>query len=1006
MASDSPHSRARARPRGSAESTEPATARILLPALLLALAGCHQRTCDTDLIPGHCDGSLTRPDLSYRVADAARLDIDGDGLDEIVAIDGQRAALAVHWPTRDLTVRPLDRLPQAIAAGDFDGDGATELALAGGSSTAFDLLRLTADGDPAVFDHLDAGAGVRDLGAGDLDGDGVDELISADGDDGTASLFRGGQRSRTTLAAGHTPVALVLGDLDGDGLLDLAARGATPQIWLHPGAPAGALAPPVVLDTLPTLPNAHPSDGPSVLHSIGVGIVPPEADIPGALLVPEAGELSAWRVTPDRAIDGRSALSRAIGPIDALLDGGGGDLLAGGPLLAAPLELRRGRVPIETSRTAGDLAASRPALGDFDGDGAIDLALYEKDDALGSALVILPGDGAGAFTEPARPGLPGYDDLIAADLDGDGADELLTSDHDGLALVTVADGLALSATAIAGIPFGARIEGVLHGDDGRDRLLVQHGFTTGASLLTLDADGTITTIEPLTPPASTTSKTTIADLDDDGDDDLIVIAHDADIHLTTLQTVLRTDGRFEAGPVHDLGALTGWDFPPPLVTVGDLDGDGAPELIAVGPRDVARIHDPSSPTLDLDLDRDLLPEGIPGARSGAAVGDHDRDGDDDLVFERGSETLLLSTDDGALVGPAEVLPLPYATRRFFRDLDGDGALDLVTISDHAASTLTLQSGVAPHLPATDSIPMVWSRLQVGDLDGDRIDDLLIAGEGRVTLVRHPRDPAPRVDSVGVGLYESVGGVVVDLDRDGRDEYLAGTIVIRLEGDRLRARPLDVDGDPLLGPQAAGDLDGDGLVDLIVIGWDGWAIAFGAGSERFEAPRPAALDTSSLHAVVDLDRDGLDDLVVVERGDITVRWSLPGRHSVTTRHAADEALVRPDRRILLTRTGPRIDEVPVHGRTFGAPRRVAEDPRLDGAELLDAGDLDGDGHRDLITYSPIATLAWLARGDALMLAGEVPVIVTPALAVGDFDGDGRGDLVNAFPDPWINWGDWR
>lgn len=470
--------------------------------------------------------------------------------------------------------------------------------------------------------------------------------------------------------------------------------------------------------------------------------------------------------------------------------------------------------------------------------------------------------------------------------------------------------------------------------------------------------------------------------------------------------MLRTDGRFEAGPVHDLGALTGWDFPPPLVTVGDLDGDGAPELIAVGPRDVARIHDPSSPTPTLDLDRDLLPEGIPGARSGAAVGDLDRDGDDDLVFERGSEVLVVVTDDGALVGPAEVLPLPYATRRFFRDLDGDGALDLVTINDHAASTLALQSGVAPHLPATDSVPMVWSRLQVGDLDGDRIDDLLIAGEGRVTLVRHPRDPAPRVDSVGVGLYESVGGVVVDLDRDGRDEYLAGTIVIRLEGDPLRARPLDVDGDPLLGPQAAGDLDGDGLVDLIVIGWDGWAIAFGAGSERFEAPRPAALDTSSLHAVVDLDRDGLDDLVVVERGDITVRWSLPGRRSTTTRHAADEALIRPDRRILLTRTGPRIDEVPVHGRTFGAPRRVAEDPRLDSAELLDAGDLDGDGHRDLLTSSPIATLAWLARGDALMLAGEVPVIVTPALAVGDFDGDGRGDLVDAFPDPWINWGDWR
>src|SRR5690606_34144347 len=76
--------------------------------------------------------------------------------------------------------------------------------------------------------------------------------------------------------------------------------------------------------------------------------------------------------------------------------------------------------------------------------------------------------------------------------------------------------------------------------------------------------------------------------------------------------------------------------------------------------------------------------------------------------------------------------------------------------------------------------------------------------------------------------------------------------------------------------SAGDLDGDGDIDLVLTGPDGPLVLVNDGSATFEA-MPVGLPGSDGQAVVvaDLDGDGWLDLVFANDGPNTVVWNLGG-----------------------------------------------------------------------------------------------------------------------------------
>jgi len=114
--------------------------------------------------------------------------------------------------------------PRAIAVADFNGDGKADLAIGGKDSGTIQIL--FGDGNGAFPNSvlLDAKTPINSLITADFNGDGKADIAAAT-IDGIVILLNagGGQFSETIYHAGEFPGAVAAGDFNGDGKLDLVA---------------------------------------------------------------------------------------------------------------------------------------------------------------------------------------------------------------------------------------------------------------------------------------------------------------------------------------------------------------------------------------------------------------------------------------------------------------------------------------------------------------------------------------------------------------------------------------------------------------------------------------------------------------------------------------------------------------------------------------------------------------------------------------------------------------
>lgn len=159
-------------------------------------------------------------------------DLDGDGdMDLLVTLDNANAARVVLNNAGVLALGGLVGLsgsePRGLALGDIDGDGDLDAAVSFRSSDSVQLLVNSAVGFSAGA-SLAVGQRPRDLILRDVNGDSRIDIAVASQDSRRVDLLLGtgggafGPVQSVSMPFNEKPTGMAAGDLDGDGDLDLA----------------------------------------------------------------------------------------------------------------------------------------------------------------------------------------------------------------------------------------------------------------------------------------------------------------------------------------------------------------------------------------------------------------------------------------------------------------------------------------------------------------------------------------------------------------------------------------------------------------------------------------------------------------------------------------------------------------------------------------------------------------------------------------------------------------
>ncbi|MBN1887877.1 MAG: VCBS repeat-containing protein [Thermoflexales bacterium] len=654
-----------------------------------------------------------------------------------------------------------------MAVGDMDGDGDLDVVTTDDYHQSWVYLN---DGDGSMSSRSPFGldpSRFSDVAVGDMDGDGDLDMVTSSFGDPLIYVNDGSGTFPITRAISSDAFTLALGDLDGDGDLDLVA--GTEQVEIHS------------------------NDGEAFSRSqvIDTGISSYVTDI-------VLGDL-----------DGD-------GDLDLIL------VAAGEP---GQIYLNDGNAFFQDRSLFGDdIVDASLALGDLDGDGDLDVVLgdYMR------SIVAYMNDGAASFgiTHTVEPNRDLTLDVTLADVDGDGDLDVAAGNMENPNKIYLNDGSACFSSTLT---FGSGTDqssGLATGDMDADGDLDLVTFNRNEqNVIYLNSGGGALSLAS----AFSRQATSLAVGDMDGDGDLDIVAggmYEANFDEDNTAVYLN-DG---------LGSFSGRLFgarggDPDALAVGDMDGDMDLDVI-VAYQDTANVLVFNDGSAHFPISRTF---GLPAHC--LAVGDLDGDGDLDLAagyfwgqnalyFNDGGGHFPISHTFGSEEGSTGSLAVG--------DLDGDGDLDLVAGNEDEQNVIYLNDGSA-HFPISRTFGTgtdATLAVALGDMDGDGDLDILAGNFGGPNML-YPNAgggsfPASLARRFGTGTDSTSSLAVGDMDGDGDLDIVTGNSSVwwgggpnvvylndgHAEFGRLAPARGFGTGTDFTHVVAVGDMDGDGLLDII------------------------------------------------------------------------------------------------------------------------------------------------------------------------------------------------